>query len=84
LNDNYPAKELSFLDVPGDMAGRIRNLDWKQTHLGPPASWPVPLKTVVGLMLSVTQPMFMFWGADKYWLYNDAFTSRSCWIGMAG
>lgn len=73
MDDNYPAKELSFLDVPGEMAGRIRELDWTKTQLGSPAGWPVPLKTLVGLMLSATQPMFMFWGDDKIWLYNDAF-----------
>jgi PAS domain S-box-containing protein len=73
LNDNYPAKELSFLDVPSEMAARIRELDWTKTQLGSPAAWPVPLKTLVGLMLSATQPMFMFWGYDQIWLYNDAF-----------
>jgi len=48
-------------------------LDWTKTQLGSPAAWPVPLRTLVGLMLSATQPMFMFWGDDKIWLYNDAF-----------
>jgi PAS domain S-box-containing protein len=73
LHDIPPAKELSFLQVPGEMAGRIRQLQWERTPLGPPAAWDVPLKTLVGLMLSATQPMFMFWGAEKTWLYNDAF-----------
>jgi PAS domain S-box-containing protein len=55
------------------MAGRIRSLDWGSTPLRDPADWDVPLKTLVGLMLSATQPMFMFWGPEKTWLYNDAF-----------
>jgi PAS domain S-box-containing protein len=62
-----------FLDLPCEMAGRIRGLDWSSTRLGVPADWDVPLKTLVGLMLAATQPMFMFWGPDKTWLYNDAF-----------
>ena len=55
------------------MAGRIRQLDWSRTPLGTPAVWDVPLKTLVGLMLSATQPMFLFWGTEKTWLYNDSF-----------
>jgi len=31
------------------------------------------LKTLVGLMLSSVQPMFMAWGMERTWLYNDAF-----------
>ena len=73
MDDINPAKGLSFLAVEGEMAGRIRTLDWSGTQIGPPEKWPVPLKTLVGLMLSATQPMFMFWGADQTWLYNDAF-----------
>jgi PAS domain S-box-containing protein len=33
----------------------------------------MPLKTLVGLMLSSVQPMFMAWGPKRTWLYNDAF-----------
>jgi PAS domain S-box-containing protein len=55
------------------MARRIREYDWTKTALGPPASWSMPLKTLVGLMLSSVQPMFMAWGVDQTWLYNDAF-----------
>jgi PAS domain S-box-containing protein len=55
------------------MADRIRRHDWSGTPLGAPEDWEVPLKTLVGLMLSATQPMFMSWGPAKTWLYNDAF-----------
>src|SRR6201747_3293756 len=64
---------LDFLCGPGDMARRIRDYDWASTALGPPAAWSMPLKTLVGLMLSSVQPMFMAWGQDHTWLYNDAF-----------
>ena len=67
------AGTLDFLASPGDMARRIREYDWTKTALGPPASWSMPLKTLVGLMLSSVQPMFMAWGVDQTWLYNDAF-----------
>ena len=41
-----------FLGGPGDMAKRIRDYDWSNTSLGPPANWSMPLKTLAGLMLS--------------------------------
>ncbi len=62
-----------FLGGPGDMAKRIRDYDWSNTSLGPPANWSMPLKTLAGLMLSSIQPMFLAWGPDLTWLYNDAF-----------
>ncbi len=45
---------LDFLGRPGDMASRIRDYDWSNTSLGPPANWSMPLKTLAGLMLSST------------------------------
>ena len=55
------------------MGARIRAYDWPGTPLGDPAGWPQALKTLAALMLASEQPMFMAWGADQTWLYNDAF-----------
>jgi PAS domain S-box-containing protein len=62
-----------FLSGGGEMGAIIRGHDWK-TSLGPPQSWPVPLKTLAGIMLSSLQPMFIAWGPARIWLNNDAFT----------
>ncbi len=43
------------------------------TPLGTPQSWPRALTTLIDLMLASRQPMFIAWGADQTWLYNDAF-----------
>jgi PAS domain S-box-containing protein len=67
------AGTLDFLSGAGEMARRIRKFDWTQTDLGPPMGWSMPLKTLLGLMLSSVQPMFMAWGPKRTWLYNDAF-----------
>ena len=64
----------AFLSGGGDMGERIRAHDWGASPLGEPGSWPQPLKTLVTLMLSSKQPMFIAWGAEQTWLYNDAFT----------
>ena len=55
------------------MGSRIRAFDWSETPLGPPTEWPQALKTLVNLLLASTQPMFLAWGPDRTWLYNDAF-----------
>jgi len=62
-----------FLAQTGEMADRIRRHAWERTALGEPGAWPQALQILVGVMLAADQPMFMVWGADKVWLYNDAF-----------
>ncbi|WP_322414066.1 PAS domain-containing protein [Mesorhizobium huakuii] len=57
----------------GEMAERIGSFGWSATSIGPVSSWPAELKTVVDLILGSAQPMFVVWGQDRIWLYNDAF-----------
>ncbi|MDP9043935.1 MAG: PAS domain-containing protein [Pseudomonadota bacterium] len=54
------------------MAQRIRAFDWAATPLGDASSWPPQLLTLVDLMLASPQPMFLAWGPERIWLYNDA------------
>ena len=55
------------------MGKRVRAFDWASTALGSPEQWPVSLRTLVNLLLASTQPMFVAWGPERTWLYNDAF-----------
>ncbi len=55
------------------MPALIRAHDWSKTSLGDIGQWPVALRTMVQLMLGSNQPMFLAWGSDRIWLYNDAF-----------
>ncbi|WP_231370342.1 hybrid sensor histidine kinase/response regulator [Sphingomonas phyllosphaerae] len=55
------------------MGAVMRAYDWSNSPLGPPDSWPQPLKTLVGVMLGADQPMFIGWGADHILLYNDGY-----------
>lgn len=64
---------LSFLPQAGVMAQRVRRHRWDRTALGEPGRWPETLKTLTSLMLAARQPMFLVWGPDQVWLYNDAF-----------
>ena len=51
----------------------MRDFDWSRSPLGSPALWPQPLKTLVNLMLMATQPMFIAWGREQVFLYNDPY-----------
>jgi PAS domain S-box-containing protein len=64
---------LSFLTDGGQMGAAIRAYDWVKTPLGAPAEWPTPLKTLVSVLLSANQPMFVAWGIEQTLLYNDAY-----------
>ena len=64
---------LSWLGA-GTWARRIRTHDWRATPLGDPDGWPLQLTTLVSLLLVSPQPMFLAWGEQRTWLYNDAFT----------
>ena len=43
--------ELSFLAGGGSLAGIIAGFDWASTPLGPIGSWPISIKTTVGLIV---------------------------------
>lgn len=72
--DTVEGGTLRFMEGGGKMGERIRAFHWGATPLGPPADWPQALKTLVNLMLASKQPMFLGWGPERTWLYNDAFT----------
>ena len=62
---------LSFLAGGGEVGALMRSADWGATPLGPAAAWPAALRTVVGLMLASNQPMYIAWGPQRSFLYND-------------
>jgi PAS domain S-box-containing protein len=62
-----------FLEGGGVVGTLMRAHDWSRSPLGAPASWPQPLKTVVGLLLQSRFPMFVAWGHDLGFLYNDPY-----------
>ena len=53
----------------------MRAFDWDATPLGPPQYWPQSLKTAVRIMLTSRQPIWVGWGAEMIYLYNDPYLS---------
>ena len=62
-----------FLAGGGEMGALMRAHDWSTSPLGDPAGWPDALKTVVALMINSRYPMFVAWGPELAFLYNDGY-----------
>ncbi|MCZ0962322.1 hybrid sensor histidine kinase/response regulator [Paracoccus benzoatiresistens] len=60
---------------PGDseMAALMRAKDWSATDLGDPEQWPQALKVAVGILLTSRFEMWLGWGPEVNFLYNDAY-----------
>ena len=63
----------AFLDGGGEMGALMRAHDWSTSPLGPPESWPQSLRAVVSLMINSRYPMFVAWGPELAFLYNDGY-----------
>ncbi|GAA0869597.1 hypothetical protein GCM10009116_14330 [Brevundimonas basaltis] len=68
-----PDTDLAFLEGGGEMGALMRAHDWSTSPVGPPATWPQPLRTTVRLMLNTGHPIFIIWGSEGACFYNDAF-----------
>src|SRR6185312_4830207 len=64
---------IELISGGGELSALVRSKDWAQTPLGPIETWPQSLRTVVQIMLGSRYAMWMGWGADLIFFYNDAY-----------
>ncbi|MER2266820.1 ATP-binding protein [Methylobacterium oxalidis] len=62
-----------FLAEGGRMGAMMRSHDWSGSPLGHPDTWPSCLRSTVSLMLGSRFPMFVAFGPQLGFLYNDAY-----------
>ncbi len=65
-----------YLDIfvgDGEMAQMMRQHDWESSSLGSPDSWPEALKVALRLLLTSKFEMWLGWGPDIAFFYNDAY-----------
>jgi len=55
------------------MRSIMRAHDWASSPLGPVHTWPQSLKTAVRILLSSRFAMWMAWGPELVFFYNDAY-----------
>lgn len=61
----------------GALAKLVYGFDWTNTPLGPIEGWPQSLKTIVRVMLTSRFAMWMSWGPELTFLYNDAYAKMT-------
>ena len=61
----------------GALAKLIHDFDWTETPLGPVEQWPQSLRTIVRVMLTSRFAMWMSWGQELTFLYNDAYAKMT-------
>jgi PAS domain S-box-containing protein len=73
---------MSTADLPGtkpahsdtsELTALVEGRDWSQTPLGPAYTWPQSLRSVVNIVLTSRYAMWMGWGRELTFLYNDAY-----------
>jgi PAS domain S-box-containing protein len=69
------ATETRFLSGGGELGRLIREFDWTATPLGAPRTWPQNLRMALRIMLTSRQPMWVGWGPQLVYFYNDAYQS---------
>jgi PAS domain S-box-containing protein len=57
----------------GELGELVRQFDWSRTPLGKSEEWPQSLKTVVRVLLTSRFAMWMGWGPELTFFYNDAY-----------
>ena len=55
----------------------IEQFDWSKTTLGAMQAWPQSLKTIVRVLLTSRFAMWMSWGPELTFLYNDAYAKMT-------
>jgi len=64
---------LEFVTGGGAVGALMRAHDWATSPLGRPDTWPQALRTTVALLLESRFPMFVAWGPELGFLYNDPY-----------
>ncbi|MEH3035512.1 MAG: PAS domain S-box protein [Sphingomonas adhaesiva] len=74
LSAPAPSDDLGFLAGGGKATALIRARDWAAHPLGPPATWPVPLKTALSLILNSPESMILCWGREEmFFFFNETY-----------
>ena len=59
----------------GELGAILRSYNWAASPLGPVAGWPRSLVLSIRIMLNSRQPIWIGWGEDLIFFYNDPYKS---------
>lgn len=66
-------RQLNFLTNGGSVGERLQLMDWSNSPLGGPTTWPASLRTALGLVLQSDSPAVLTWGPGQTCFFNDGF-----------
>jgi hypothetical protein len=61
------------------MGALMRTIDWRNTAVGPVASWPQSLRTALSILLETDFPMYIAWGREFTQFCNHAYRLPLAW-----
>jgi signal transduction histidine kinase len=73
MSTNRDDSAIARLRGEGEMGTLMRTYDWQKTPHGPPEGWPQSLRTIANIVLSSRYAMWVGWGEDLTFFYNDAY-----------
>jgi GAF domain-containing protein len=68
-----PKEDFDCLAGGGETGALMRSLDWDATPVGPVGGWSQSLRIAVRIMLDSRYAMWLGWGPDFTFFYNDAY-----------
>ena len=68
-------QDIGFLSGGGELGQLIREFNWMATPLGAPHTWPQNLRMALRIMLTSRQPIWIGWGRELLYFYNDPYKS---------
>ena len=74
--NSVTATDHTFSDLflgGGELAQQMLGHDWTGSPLGTPDSWPQPLRAMIRILLTSRYQMWMAWGPELRFFYNDAY-----------
>jgi len=74
-SDHWAGEKEQLFIGGSELAGLMKRFHWAGTPIGPPELWPQSLKTSVRIMLTSQQPIWIGWGKELIYLYNDPYKS---------
>ena len=64
------------LDSQSNIAMELESRDWSRTTFGPIGDWPNGLISSLTIMMNSSLPMWLCWGVDCTFFYNDEFADQ--------
>jgi signal transduction histidine kinase len=76
-SQNRHAAPDPLFTADGEMASLTGSFAWSSAGLGPSHTWPQSLRTAVRIVLTSRFAMWMGWGPELTFFYNDAYRTRT-------